>query len=298
MLLNFTVVFQAISAVKADMSGFSLPIVMIVLAMLSIQFGASVAKQLFSVIGVGAVTGFRLFFAAFILLGIWRPWRKKLAAKSWKSILIYGVSLGLMNLLFYLSLERIPLGLAVGLEFTGPLAVALFLSRKPYDFIWATLAALGIYLILPVSTLSTSLDAIGIFFAFAAGACWGLYILFGKSASQQEDLGAVTSLGMLIAALVVVPFVLALTDFSKITFSIFPLGIAIAILSSAIPYSFEMVALKKIPTKTFGILMSMEPAVAALMGYLNLKEHLTFLQMTAILFIITASLGASLTSRK
>ncbi len=279
------------------MSGFSLPIVMIILAMLSIQFGASVAKQLFPVIGVGAATGFRLFFAALILLGIWRPWRKKLAPKSWKSILIYGLSLGLMNLLFYLSLERIPLGLAVGLEFTGPLAVALFLSRKPFDFIWATLAAIGIYLILPVSTLATSLDAIGIFFAFAAGACWGLYILFGKSASQQEELGAVTSVGMLVAALVVLPFVLVLTDFSKITLSIFPFGIAIAVLSSAIPYSFEMVALKKIPTKTFGILMSMEPAIAALMGYLNLKEHLTSLQMTAILFIIIASFGASLTSK-
>lgn len=266
--------------------------------MLSIQFGAALAKSLFPLIGTAAVTGLRLFFAAFILLVFWRPWRNRLTVKSYKAIFIYGFSLGMMNLLFYFALERIPLGIAVALEFIGPLLVSLIQSRKKFDFFWAFLAALGIYFILPASTLAVPLDKLGILYAFIAGLCWALYILFGKSAGQSEDMGAVTSLGMLVAAIVASPFVFLKTDFSLLSIQIIPIGIGIAVLSSALPYSLEMIVLKKIPTRSFGILMSLEPAIAAIMGYFSLKENLTHLQVFAIALIISASVGTAANFQK
>lgn len=277
---------------------FVFPILMILIAMLSIQFGASIAKSLFPLIGVGATSGFRLFFASLILLLIWRPWRNPISQQARRSILIYGVSLGLMNLFFYLALERIPLGIAVALEFTGPLSVALLQSKNRFDFLWALLAAVGLYLILPFNSLSPNLDILGILWALAAGIFWGLYIIFGQKAGQNENLGAVTSIGMLVAAIVVLPFAFFLTSPQSISVDIMPLAILVAVLSSALPYSLEMIALKKIPSKTFGILMSLEPAVATLMGYWNLNERLTLTQLTALTCIVLASLGAALNIRQ
>ena len=270
------------------------PILMILIAMFSIQFGASIAKSLFPLIGAGATSGLRLFFASLILLVIWRPWKSPLNKRARWSILIYGISLGLMNLFFYLALERIPLGIVVALEFTGPLGVALLQSKNRFDFLWAFLAALGLYLILPFHSLSPNLDLLGILWALGAGVFWGLYIIFGQKAGQNENLGAVTSLGMLVAALVVLPFAFFLTSPQSLSVRIFPLAILVAILSSALPYSLEMIALKKIHSKTFGILMSLEPAIATLMGYWNLNESLTLTQLTALTCIVLASLGAAL----
>ena len=269
---------------------------MIVAAMLSIQFGASLAKELFPAIGPAALSGFRLAFAAFLLMMIWRPWRVRLTKESYKKIALYGAALGMMNLTFYLALDRIPLGIAVALEFTGPLAVSLIQSRKPTDFLWAILAALGIYLILPINTNVSQLDSLGIVLALAAGFFWALYILWGQAAGKSEDIGAVTSLGMLAAAVVVIPFAVVFSSSSAITLSILPMAFLVAVLSSAIPYSLEMVALRKIPTKTFGILMSLEPATAALMGYFNLQEVLTVTQISAICCVMIASLGTAVTS--
>ncbi|OFZ31307.1 MAG: transporter [Bdellovibrionales bacterium RIFCSPHIGHO2_01_FULL_40_29] len=275
------------------MSFISFPILMILMAMISIQWGASFAKELFLVVGPAAMSGLRLIFAAAILLVIWRPWRTPLQKSSYRKIVLYGASLGAMNLLFYLSLDRIPLGIAVALEFTGPLSISLLQSRKPLDFLWAILATAGIYLILPVTDQVTPLDIIGILLALGAGACWALYIYFGRTAGQSENLGAVTSLGMMVAALVVLPFAFFYSDTSTVSLKIIPMAFLIAVLSSALPYSLEMVALRKIPTKTFGILMSLEPATAALMGYLNLKEVLNITQIIAITCVIMASAGAA-----
>lgn len=281
---------------------------MVLMAMLSIQFGASLAKQLFPIIGAGTMTGLRLFFAALILLAIWRPWRHKfnlsgqLNIKTSKFILLYGASLGLMNLFFYLALEKIPLGIAVALEFTGPLAVAIWQSRRFFDFLWALLAAVGIYLIIPMGTTTESINTMGVAWALLAGGCWASYIVFGQVAGQNENLGAVTSLGMLVAALVVMPYAFMTTSFQhfqiQTQIQILPMALLIAILSSAIPYSLEMIALKQMPTKTFGILMSLEPAIATAMGFLNLKENLTLTQGFALICIVSASMGSTLTAVK
>lgn len=280
------------------MSFFSLPILMIVIAMLSIQLGASYAKELFPIVGPVALSGLRLTFAALILLAIWRPWRQVLPLVTYKKIALYGGALGLMNLTFYLALERIPLGLVVALEFTGPLAVSLWKSRKPVDFLWVLLAAFGIFLLLPIVASSDPLDPVGIALALAAGFFWAFYIVFGQAAGKSADTGAVTSLGMFFAAIIVLPFVFFWRGSSEVTTSIIPMALLIAILSSALPYSIEMIALKKIPLKTFGILMSLEPAIAALMGYYNLKEMLTATQVAAIACVIFASLGTTIFGKR
>lgn len=270
--------------------------------MVSIQFGAALAKQLFPLIGAPGVTVLRTVFAAAILLVLWRPWKQRWNRAQLLVLLCYGAALGIMNYLFYLALRTIPLGLAVALEFTGPLAVSLLSSKKWTDLVWVFLAGLGIYLILPHSQLEGALDPTGVLFALGAGFFWALYIWFGKSASEHEHGGRTTAMGMTIAALTVLPFGLAESGsqlFSaEIFWSVLTLGLLVALLSSAIPYSLEMKALKKIPVKTFGILMSLEPVIATLAGWVSLQEKLTIVQLASVICIVIASLGSNFTSRQ
>jgi inner membrane transporter RhtA len=270
-----------------------LPVVSVLVAMTSIQYGASLAKRLFPLIGAQGTTTLRLSFAALILCSLWRPWRNKLSRLEVRSILAYGVSLGAMNFLFYLAIERIPLGIAVAIEFTGPLAVALLSSRKPSDFLWAALAVAGIVLILPLSENSAPLDPLGILYVLGAGISWALYILFGQRAGASTHGGTVTALGMAIAGVLSFPIGVVHAGKALLDFSILPIAVMVAILSSAVPYSFEMIALKRLPAKNFGILMSLEPAFAALTGLVFLNEHLTHIQWLAIGSIILASIGTS-----
>lgn len=269
---------------------------LILIAMFSIQFGASIAKQLFPMAGAAGVTAFRVTIAAVLLTFVGKTWRHGLTKIHLPSVASYGLSLGFMNLLFYFSLERIPLGIAVALEFTGPLAVALISSRKPWDFLWVVLAGLGIYLVLPISTPQRGLDLIGILLALGAGFFWALYIVFGKIAARQGDSLQVSSWGMWFAALVALPVGVYINGPQMQNPSLLPMGIAIAILSSALPYSLEMKAMKNMKAKTFGVLMSMEPAVATLMGMLVLGETLSLTQGFAIIFIIIASVGSTLSN--
>jgi len=273
-------------------------VALLLIAMLSIQSGAAIAKQLFPIIGSMGVTLLRTSLAAVMLLGLWRPWSLFRSSKQLKHLALYGVALGLMNLLFYLALERIPLGVAVALEFTGPLAVALFASRKLLDFVWAILAAVGIVLILPLTNVSADLDFIGALFALGAGGFWALYIVFGKKAGEGSHGGQSAAIGMMFAALVTFPFGVADAGAKLLQWQALPLGFAVAIFSSALPYSLEMYSLKRIPIKTFGILMSLEPVVAAAAGTLFLHEVLTTTQMVAIASIVMASLGSALTINK
>lgn len=273
------------------------PILTLLIAMFSIQSGASIAKRLFPELGVEGTTALRILFAAIIMVVIWRPWKVKLSRAQLKNVLGYGIALGVMNLTFYYALARIPLGVAVALEFTGPLAVAVFASRKKIDFLWVVLAALGIGLILPFDEVSGPLDLLGVFFALVAGACWGLYIIFGQRISSVLHGGVASSYGMSIAALVVLPFGLFTAGSKMFAPDILPMALGIALLSSAIPYSLEMIALKALKPHTFGILMSLEPAVAALSGFVFLSEKLSIQQMSAIICIIIASTGTAWTSR-
>lgn len=274
-----------------------LPILVILIAMVSIQSGASLAKSLFPLVGAPGVTALRLALGTLILVIIFKPWRLRFTAEHRLPLLLYGLALGAMNYLFYLSIQRIPLGIAVALEFTGPLAVALFGSRRPLDFVWVILAVLGLWFLLPLGQDVAQVDLTGALLALGAGACWAVYILTGQRAGEEHG-PATVAMGSLIAAVVFVPLGMLQATDTLFQWSLLPLGLAIAVLSTALPYSLEMIALTRMPTRTFGTLMSMEPALAALSGMIFLGETLTFTQTLALGAIILASMGSTLTMRR
>lgn len=274
-----------------------MPVLVILIAMLSIQSGASLAKSLFPLIGAPGVTALRLALGTLILVAIFKPWRLRFSREQRKPLLLYGVSLGAMNYLFYLSIQTVPLGIAVALEFTGPLAVALFSSRRAVDFIWVALAVLGLWFLLPLGQDVSHVDLTGAALALGAGACWAIYILSGQRAGEEHG-PATVAIGSLIAALIFVPVGVLQAGDALWHWSVLPLGFGVAILSTALPYSLEMVALTRLPTRTFGTLMSMEPGLAALSGMVFLGETLTLTQWLALLAIITASMGSTLTLRR
>ncbi|WP_263265086.1 threonine/homoserine exporter RhtA [Pseudomonas sp. RIT-PI-S] len=270
------------------------PIGLLVIAMASIQSGASLAKSLFPLIGAPGTTAIRLVFASFILLVVLRPWQARMSSKAWRHVAVYGMALGGMNFLFYMSLRTVPIGIAVALEFTGPLAVAVLSSRRKVDFCWVGLAVAGLLLLVPGATSAGAVDPTGGLFALGAGACWALYILFGQKAGEANGIQT-AGIGVAIAAACIAPFGVASAGSALLNPAILPAAIGVAILSTALPYSLEMVALTRIPARTFGILMSMEPAIGALSGLLFLGELLTLNQWLAIAAIIAASAGATLT---
>lgn len=274
-----------------------LPILVILIAMISIQSGASLAKSLFPLVGAPGVTALRLALGTLILVVIFKPWRLRFAPEQRLPLLLYGLSLGAMNYLFYLSIQRIPLGVAVALEFTGPLAVALFGSRRPLDFVWVALAVLGLWFLLPLGQSVSQIDPVGALLALGAGACWSVYILTGQRA-VEEHCPATVAMGSLIAAVVFVPMGMIQASDTLFQWGLLLPGLGIAILSTALPYSLEMVALTRMPSKTFGTLMSMEPALAALSGMVFLGETLTATQTLALGAIILASMGSTLTMRR
>ncbi|WP_110350953.1 EamA family transporter [Methylobacterium sp. B4] len=264
--------------------------------MVSIQSGAALAKGLFPVVGAAGVTTLRVGFSALILLAVWRPWRRSPERGEIGAIALYGAALGLMNLLFYLALRTIPLGVAVAIEFTGPLAVALFGSRRALDFAWIGLAVLGLGLLLPLGETST-LDPTGAALALGAGLCWAGYIVFGQRAGRAGG-GRAVALGMAVAALVVAPVGIAEAGADLLVPATFGTGLVIAVMSSALPYSLEMFALTRLPRPAFGVLMSLEPAVAALAALALLGERLTLVQWGAIGCIVAASAGITVMGRR
>ncbi|WAH56339.1 threonine/homoserine exporter RhtA [Pseudomonas silvicola] len=270
------------------------PVGLLMIAMASIQSGASLAKTLFPVIGAQGTTTLRLIFAAVIMVLLLRPWRATLTARSLLTVVIYGIALGGMNFLFYMALRSVPLGIAVALEFTGPLAVALFASRKPLDFLWIALAVLGLVLLVPTGDAQAGLDPVGVAYALGAGACWALYILFGQKAGADNGIQG-AALGVVVAAVFIAPIGIVHAGTALLSPALLPVALGVAVLSTALPYSLEMVALTRLPARTFGTLMSIEPAFGALSGLVFLHEVLSFNQWLAIASIITASIGATLT---
>ncbi|WP_303238449.1 EamA family transporter [uncultured Bilophila sp.] len=272
-------------------------VALLLVSMLSIQCSASLAKTVFPMVGPAATTALRLLFAALVLLPVMRPWRAKLTLRDWQPIILYGLSTGIMNMCFYQAISRIPLGVGVALEFTGPLATAMIGSRRPVDFLWIALAMGGLYLLLPIHEFSGNLDPVGVAFALGAGFCWAMYIFFGKRAGNAGGEASV-SLGMIVGACAAFPFGFAAAGTSMFSLSVLPLALLLGIFSSALPYALEIVALKQLPSQTFGILMSLEPVLAALSGFVFLGERLTFEQWIALACIIVASIGATMTIRK
>lgn len=271
------------------------PLLLLLIAMASIQTGASLAKSLFPVVGAQGTTTLRLIFASLIMLIILRPWRARLTARSLRTVVIYGIALGGMNFLFYMSLRTVPLGIAVALEFTGPLAVALLSSRKAVDFVWVVLAGSGLLLLIPTGASSTQLDLPGVCYALGAGVCWAAYILFGQKAGADNGVQT-AALGVMIAALFIAPIGIVHAGAALFDLALIPVALGVAILSTALPYSLEMVALTRMPARTFGTLASLEPVFAALSGLIFLHEMLTVTQWLAIGAIIIASIGATLGS--
>ncbi|WP_445494205.1 threonine/homoserine exporter RhtA [Photorhabdus sp. SF281] len=284
------------SSSKLQKSAFPLiPVILLLLAMTSIQGGASLAKTLFPVIGAPGVTALRLGLGTIILFIIFKPWRLRFHRNSIMPLLTYGIALGAMNYTFYMALTTIPLGIAVALEFTGPLAVAMCSSRRPIDFLWVALVIAGLAFLLPIGNNIDGLDPVGIIYALSAGVCWALYIIFGQRAGAGHG-AATVSIGSFIAALIFFPVGLIQTG-PELLFdmSIMPLALAIAILSTAFPYTLEMIALTRLPAQTFGTLMSLEPALGALSGIVFLNEHLTIIQWLALFCIILSSIGSTST---
>lgn len=255
----------------------------------SIQVGAAIATTLFDEVGPGGAVFLRIFLAAVVLMVLWRP-ALRIPEYGARDVLALGVLLGVMNLTFYESLDRIPLGIAVTLEFVGPLTVAVLGSRRRRDLVWVGLAAAGLLLLAPLP--GSDLDALGCAFALFAGACWGMYIVVtarvGRAIPGQSGL----ALAMVIAAIVTVPF--GIVDGGGDLFGAELLAVAfgVAILSSAIPYSLELEALRRLPQSTFGVLMSLEPAVAATAGFVVLGQDLVPREVVAIALVLAASAGA------
>ena len=274
----------------------ALPVSVLIVAMFSFQIGAALAKQLFPIVGASGATALRLGLGSLVLLAAWRPWRVRPSAREARTIVIYGLAMGWMNLFFYSSLNRIPLGIAVALEFTGPLAVAIATSRRAVDFAWIVLAALGLIALLPLGLESKPLDPAGIGYALAAGLCWALYIVFGQKAGNAHG-GQTAALGTLAAAIAIVPIGIAKAGTALLSPALLPAACGVALLSTALPYSLEMYAMTRLPTRTFGVLMSGDPALAALSGLAFLGENLSVIQWAAIASIMLASAGSAATGR-
>jgi inner membrane transporter RhtA len=272
-----------------------LPIALLLAAMASVQMGASIAKTMFPLVGPVGMVAVRIALGTLVLCLLMRPWRARITAANWRPLAVYGGTLGVMNLFYYLSLSRLPLGIAVAIEFTGPLAVAVFSSRRLLDFCWIALAAAGLLLLLPVAHLGVGIDPVGALYALAAGACWALYIIYGQKAGADHGAQTVV-LGSLISAFIVIPIGLVERGSVLFSSSILLPGLAVGVLSTALPYTLEMYALTRLPARTFGIFMSIEPAFGALLGFVYLHEWLTAVQWLAIALVIVASIGATVTA--
>ncbi len=266
------------------------------LSMVCVQGGASIAKQLFPSIGAIGTSTLRIGLSALLLTIINRPKFSTFTKQQWLYCSIYGLGIAAMNLIFYMAIQRIPLGLGVTVEFIGPLFLALALSRKWMDVVWALLACAGILFIVPWQ--NNDVDLLGLFLAFLAGVFWAVYIVMGgKVAAIMPGKDAVTT-GMLFATAIIIPFALWDGALMNLTPILFLKGLGVAILSSALPFSLDLVALKQLPAKTFSILTSLQPAFAAFSGLIFLSEKLTVLQWVSIACVITASMGATIFSKK
>jgi inner membrane transporter RhtA len=265
--------------------------------MVSFTTGASFAKSLFPIVGAEGATALRLSISAVMMVLVMRTWRVRFTARNWPGVVLYGAAMGCMNMLFYLALKTIPLGIAIALEFTGPLAVALLSSRRRADFLWIALAATGLLLLLRLGGTSATLDPRGTLYALGAGLFWAAYIVAGKRAGTEHGHQA-PALGMVVGALIALPIGIAHAGAALLSPPVLAGGAIIALLSSALPYSLEMVALTRLPAQTYGTLVSAEPAVGALMAMLLIGEALLPVQWFAIGLIVLASIGTTITAAR
>lgn len=273
------------------------PTVLVLLSVVSTQFGSAIAKSLFAQINPYAVVFLRVGFAALVLLALWRPNWRQVNRTTAPTLILFGLSLAFMNLSFYLAIERIPIGVAVALEFVGPLGVAVAHSRRWLDALWVVLAAVGIALLAPIGD-DLRLDPIGVGLALVAGALWASYILLSAKVGKALPGGAGLALAMMIGAVALLPIGIGAGGAALLSPTLLLIGLGVALLSSALPYSLELEALRWMPVQVFGVLLSTEPAAAALIGFLVLRETLSLRAMVAVGLVTVAAAGSARFSQK
>jgi inner membrane transporter RhtA len=274
------------------------PELLILIGSISVQFGGGLASNLIGQYGPLPVVTLRIVFGAILLLLFRRARIRGVSREALLSCVALGFVLAAMNSLFYVGLSRIPLGVAVTIEFWGPLSVAVLGSRRILDVVWVVLAGAGIY-VLAGGRLDAK-DAVGVAAVFGAGACWAVYIHAGGRVARHWPDGRGLTLAMAVASVLIVPAALGLSDIRPILAAPAALlgGAVIALFSSAIPYTVEIAALRRLSASTFGVLMSLEPAIAAIVGFLLLGQVLNAPEIGAIAMVAIASAGASLSARR
>ncbi len=275
------------------------PLLALLGSLLSLCLGTSYAKHLFSALGAEGVSALRIGLSACLLMAFLRPWRQTWARRDWLPLAAFGGTLGLMNLLFYEAIARIPLGVAIAIEFTGPLTVAVWHSRKAIDWLWVGLVAAGLALLFPLPGLQawSNLDPNGVSFALLAAVCWALYIIQGQRVAQRHGVQSI-AMGMAFAACVVVPVGLVQSGGFILQPQWWWPGLLVAMFSSALPYGLEMFALKHLPRHTFSICLSLEPVIGSATAWWWLGEALTAPQWLAIGLIMLASIGSAWTGAR
>ena len=267
------------------------PLALVLTGIASVQFGAAYGATAFDDVGPAGVTMLRLLFAAVVLMAVWRPRPSAYSRGDLKLAALFGLVLGVMNLSFYEAVDRIPLGIAVTVEFVGPLGVAVYASRRRLDLVWALLAGLGIVLL--AAPGGDGADALGVALALVAGACWFAYILLSANTGQRFRGVDGLALAMVVAALVPLGPGIAEGGGDLLGTEVLLIGLVVGVMSSVIPYSLETEALRRMPRNVFGVLMSLEPAVAALAGLLVLGQELGAREYVAIAIVVGASAGAT-----
>jgi inner membrane transporter RhtA len=267
------------------------PALLVLAGVASLQLGAALGKTLFDEVGPAGAVLLRLVFATIVLALVWRPRLGGRSAADWRLVLMFGAALAAMNLSIYAAIDRIPLGIAVTIEFVGPLGVAVAGSRRALDLLWVALAAAGILLLSDFGT--ADLDALGVAFALLAGCFWAAYILLAARVGQAFEGAQGLTLAMGVGAVLAAPIGIADGGAELVGGGVLALGLLVAIMSSAVPYTLEIEALRRMPTGVFGVLMSLEPAMAALAGFLVLDEGLAGYELVAIALVVTASAGAA-----
>jgi inner membrane transporter RhtA len=264
---------------------------LVLASIVSVQCGSALATTLFDEIGTSGAVFLRAAFGALVLLAVTRG--APLRVREWphRDVILLGAAVAAVNLVFYAALDRLPLGIAVTLEFVGPLGVAIAASHRRRDLVWALLAAIGIVL-LSDGAGGESIDAVGVALALSAGAFWAAYIVLSDRVGDLTPGASGATMAAVISALIVAPFGLAQGGNEIFTPAHLAIGAAVGILSTAVPYTFEIEALRRLPRATFGVLMSLEPAVAAAIGFIALSQDLAPREIVAIAFVVIASAGA------
>ncbi|WP_406360774.1 EamA family transporter [Streptomyces sp. NBC_00715] len=266
------------------------PVGLVLAGGISVQFGGALAVSLMPRVGALGVVSLRLLVAAIVLIAICRPSVRGHSRADWNTVIVFGLTMAAMNGLFYQAVARIPLGPAVTLEVLGPLALSVVTSRRAVNLLWAALALGGVFLL--GGGGFSSLNPAGVAFALGAGAMWAAYIVFSARTGRRFPQADGLALAMVVAAVAFLPLGIAGSGTRLLVPTTIALGAAVAVLSSVLPYTLELLALRRLPASTFAILMSLEPAVAATAGFLVLDQSLSLPESLAIALVIAASMGA------